>query len=97
LPLGRSLSLVLNVFGRYARVNDIKGSWTVSGSLAGFPYTDSGDNHYFWYYELTSGGTVYPQTALQEHEPRNFAVSNARKGHFDFTGVAAAAGFKINL
>jgi len=97
VPLGRSLSLVLDVFGRYARVGDIQGSWTVGGSLAGFPYADSGDDHYFWYYELSSGGKAYPQTALQEHQPRNFAVSNARKGHFDFTGVAAAAGLKINL
>jgi hypothetical protein len=97
LPLGSSLSLVLDVFGRYARLSDIKGSWTVSGSMGGFPYADSGDDHYFWYYELTSNGTVYPQTALQATEPKNFAISNARKGHFDFTGVAATLGFKINL
>jgi hypothetical protein len=97
LPLFRGLSLVLDIFGRYARAGDLKGSWTVSGSLAGFPYSDSGDDHFFWYYELTSAGITYPQTALQLHEPRNFAVSNARRGHFDYTGAAASAGFKINL
>jgi hypothetical protein len=97
VALSRVLSLVLEVFGRYARVGNIRGAWTIAGSMGGFPYAESGDDHFFWYYELASGEKVYSQTALQLHQPRNFAVSNARKGHFDYTGVAAAAGFKINL
>jgi len=97
LPVIGRLSFVLDLFGRWARVGDIMGSFAVDGSIAGLSYSTSGKHHYFWYYEAKSKGVRYSQTAFQEEQPSGLAIDQARKGFFDYTGIAAAAGFKIRL
>lgn len=97
VPLPGRLSVVLDVLGRFARAEEIKGAWTLSGSLNGLDYSESGENQYFWFYDFKSGETQYPQTSFQEYEPKSYAITNARKGRFDFSGFVIAAGFKISL
>ncbi len=97
VSLGRRLAVVLDVRGRYARANNIKGDGNVSGSFFGSPYSVSVPGQYLWYYEFVAGEKSYPQTSFQAYEPKNPDISNARRGHFDFTGVAATLGFKVNL
>ncbi|MHB8054579.1 MAG: hypothetical protein ACYDH3_04970 [Candidatus Aminicenantales bacterium] len=97
VPLSRRLSFVLDVEGRFARANEIEGDWTLSGSLEGLAYSESGKNHYFWRYDFKSGDLLYPLTSFQEFKPTNPSITGARKGRFDFGGFVASAGFRINL
>ncbi len=97
VAVSRRLAVVLDVLGRYVRVNDITGTGTVSGTIAGSSYADSLPGQSFWSYEYVTGGASYSQTAFQAFEPTSYLITNARKGHFDFTGVSATLGFKFTF
>ena len=97
VPLSRRLSVVLDVTGRYARADEIKGDGALSGSLDGLPYSAAGGNDFFWRYDYESGDNTYPQTAFQEYVPTNPDVSGARKARLNFNGFAAKIGFKFGF
>ena len=97
VAVSRRLAVVLDVLGRYVRVNDIQGTGTVSGTIAGASYADSLPGQSFWYYEYVTGNVNYPQTSFQAFEPTSYLITNARKGRFDFTGVSATFGFKYSF
>jgi hypothetical protein len=97
VPLGHRLSILLDVLGRYARVSEIRGRGTVSGTLAGSPYSAELAGQEFWYTEYVLDDASYPQTVFQAYEPYSHLLANTRPGRFDFTGIALRLGIKVSI
>ena len=87
-----NISLCLDVLGRMASLSGFSGPWTLTGSIAGFPFSDSGTGT-FYYYE--SGG--YANYSVSDTMPSGGGVSNAREASVSLSGVVAQFGIKINI
>jgi hypothetical protein len=98
LALSSKLALVLNVTGRYARVQGFIGAWTEAGTGDFWSFSESGSDHAVYYYDWTSvGGTVYPQIEFRPDKPAGSSLANIREARLDLSGLTATVGFRINL
>jgi hypothetical protein len=95
-PVSPSLTLILGVGGRYARISGYEGDWTETGSGELWAFSETGRGR-LYAYDWTDGGSTYRQIAIQSGLPEGSAVSNAREAVIDLTGWTATAGIRIRL
>lgn len=95
--LAPNISLVVDGFYRYAKITELKGTLTESGSVFGFPLTNTFPNSYLWYYEDDYTGTNYARVSIGPDMPSGAGISGARKAEIDLSGITAMAGIKINF
>jgi len=99
VPIGHRLAFILDVAGRYVSLRDIKGDYTLHGSLLGVSITKSGTDYYYYIYDHFYGGATYKMLTwtADASKPSGGIDSGARHAHFDLTGVTAQAGFKFRF
>ncbi len=92
--LSSAWSLLLEVTGRYARIDGFKGTHTEVDSTG--TVTEEGKLYYF---EKSTGpdGTLYPQLYIREKLPTGYLEYNAREAVIDFSGVTVKTGFKLRF
>lgn len=95
--LSSSLSAVLQVAGRWARVQGFRGDWDETGSGDFWSFSESGSGYGVFYYDWSTGGASYPQVAFQADAPSGSTVSNVREARLDLTGVTASVGLRVRL
>lgn len=96
IPISGNFAFVVDVTGRYVSLTDIKGDYVHSGSILGFPFSNSGTDAFFYKYNTVIGGTTYKQLTWDTDADRGMSL-NAAHAKFDLSGVSARAGFKISF
>ncbi len=99
VPIGRRFAVVLDIAGRYVSLRDIKGDYTLNGSLLGVSISKSGTDYYYYIYDHYYGGATYELLtwASDASKPSGGIDSGARHAHFDLTGVTARVGIKFGF
>jgi hypothetical protein len=95
--LAPHFALFMGVTGRYAVVDNFLGSWTDVGDGDFWQFSDSGTDHYAWYYDWTVGSKTYGQLVFQPGQPSGSTTSNARTAKLDLSGVTATFGIRIGF
>jgi hypothetical protein len=91
------LALAWTVSGRYASASELKGDWTDTANGDLYGYSESGNNHYPWYFDLKYGGKTYAQVIFDSDKPSGPNFSDVRSAKLGLTGLATTLGIKINF
>jgi hypothetical protein len=91
------IALVLGVTGRTVSIDSFLGSWTEKGDGDFWQFSDSGNDHFAWYYDWQVGSKTYGQLAFQPSQPAGSTASNVRTAKLDLSGFTATLGFKIGF
>jgi len=98
--LSPSMALVVEGFGRYAKLKGLTGDYTWEESYFGFSSQGSIKDATLWYYEWRSSSTGkwYPTIAFGQDEPQSTSSRrNIREGEVDLTGFSLRVGIKIKF
>lgn len=95
--LGRHTAFFVQAEGRFAALGDVQGDATDQGSWFLGDWSGAGGKAYLWSYDITDAGTTYPQIAVSFSAPAGTGITNVRKTRVDLSGVALAAGIKIEF
>jgi opacity protein-like surface antigen len=95
--LAPNISLVVDGFYRYAKIPELKGTWTEEGYVLWMSGENSYDNSYLWYYEDNSSGTRYSRVILGLDKPSGSGISGARKAEISLSGITGIAGLKFSF
>jgi len=95
--LAKNFALILGVTGRYAVLDNFHGDWTDTGDGDFWQFSDSGTDHYAWYYDWTAGSKTYGQLVFQTAQPAGSTTANARMAKLDLSGFTATLGIRIGF
>jgi opacity protein-like surface antigen len=95
----RNLAVVIEGFGRYAKLKSLKGDYNWKREFFGH---EEGviENSTLWYYEWRSidTGNEYPRIKFDDEMPTETSFQrNIREGEIDLTGFSVRAGIKIKF
>ena len=101
--LGNSLAFVVEGLGRYVKLKDLTGNFTIrqieefEGSQDESLKTE--ENALYWHADrdYVYTGKTYPWTIFSHDKPSGSNYSNVRKGVVDLTGFSVRAGIKIRF
>jgi len=82
---------------RCAKLTDLRGDWTEDESSIFGSSHQSGNDHYFWFFNADAYGQTYPLITFDRDVPFDTNISGARKGELNLSGFSAAAGVKFNF
>jgi hypothetical protein len=97
VKIAPKLALVWTILGRYASLSELKGDWTDKGEGDLFSYSETGSEHYAWYYDLKYGGKTYSQIIFDSDKPAGPDYSDARYAKIGLTGFITALGIKLGF
>lgn len=92
--MSRRFSLVIEGFGRFARLGDFSGDWTYTSD--GHRDSGRGTLFYFEWYDLEKG-EWYTELSVSNDPPHDVNLRNIRKAVINFSGFSLRVGFKIRL
>ena len=92
------LSLVAEGMYRAARISNFTGNWLLQTTTSEGTTTQTSSSYSMWSYELTQGGSVYPQFGFFDaNGPSGEGISAARKSEIKLSGFMALAGIKFGF
>jgi opacity protein-like surface antigen len=94
------IALVIEGFGRYAKLKSLKGDYTLEETYFGFHGEESINDATLWYYEWQSSltGNNYPSIDFDDEKPEEtLYIKNVREGEVDLTGFSIRIGIKISF
>jgi len=94
------IALVVEGFGRYAKLNGLVGDYTLEESFFGYQGQASIEDATLWYYEWRSSLTekYYPTIEFDKEMPEEASfIQNIREGEVDLTGFSIRMGIKIRF
>ena len=97
LKLASAIALVLDGSYNFAKISEVKGTWTNKGWFMLWSVDDTYADSFLWYYRNTSMSGTYPMVNLGPDTPSGPGVSDARKAVLNLSGIVLQAGFKITL
>jgi len=95
----RNLALVIEGFGRYAKLKSLKGDYSWKRDFFGHEEGIK-EEAIFWYYDWSSSdtGNEYPRIEFNDVMPTETSFQrNVREGEFDLTGFSIRMGIKIKF
>lgn len=94
----RGITLIAEGLYRSGKVSNIKGNWFLNSTTSSGTVTTSSNAYYVWSYDLTSGGTVYPEIGyFDANGPTGEGVTNPRKGALNLSGPSILIGFRFGI
>lgn len=90
------LSLVLEGFGRYAKLKGLSGDRTLEGKDSSGSYSERGKRT-CWYFELSSETGKYPMVGLYEEKPDSSYFLNVHEAAINLSGFSVRAGIKFTF
>jgi hypothetical protein len=100
LNFSSRIALVVEGFGRYAKLQSLKGDYTFEENYFGYQGQDSISEATLWYYEWRSSLTenYYPTIEFNDEKPEETSfLKNVREGEVDLTGFSVRVGIKIRF
>jgi len=96
IGLSSSIFLVFDIQGRVVSFTNLKGPWTITGTVLSIPINLSGAGT-LWYQESLSSGTYYAGWVIKATQPAGTGLRNVHAASFSLSGVSAQLGFRIAL
>jgi len=90
------VALVIEGFGRYAKLKEMKGDYSREGSSF-LGSIDASGEYTMYYYEYLAGTEYYPHTHFFEEEPSDPYYRNVRKAEIDLSGFSVRIGLKFRF
>ncbi|MBN1271544.1 MAG: SH3 domain-containing protein [Candidatus Aminicenantes bacterium] len=89
----KNIALVIEGFGRYAKISGFEGNWSESLSTGG---SDGGDGT-LYHFEWNFSGDWYTTMTVGDAPPAEPNRRNVRDANIDFSGFAIRASIKVRL
>lgn len=97
LAVSNNVWLVVDAQGRFVNISELVGDLTTTGTVLGFPVSDTETNQTLWYDEFESSGVWYAEFTLASTQPSGADVRNVKAASIGLTGVTFQAGFRIGF
>lgn len=94
------IALVVEGFGRYAKLKNLKGDYVFEETFFGYQGGESISEVALWYYEWRSSltGNYYPTIEFNDEKPEETSYTkNVREGEVDLTGFSIRVGIRIRF
>jgi len=93
----RGVALVAEGCYRYGITTHLFGNWSLLGSSASGPISQSSSEYYMWSYDDTPAATYSRIGFFDKNGPTGNFVSNAEKSDLHLSGITALAGLKFSI